>query len=130
MDASRTGKTSVASAALDRIRRQRGRVAVVTLTRFGDPRDATRFLARRLLSPPRRATQSVVSLLRALDRTPVGELLGSDAASDLAAASAVVESPIETAEDLSGLLAAADGARPTAVLWTRRRRWLTGPLGC
>ncbi len=129
MEGRRTGKTSVAVAALDRIRRQRGRVAVVTLTRFADPRDATRFLARQLQAPPRRATQSVVSLLRALDRTPVGELLGSDAASDLAAASAVLESAIETTEDLSDLLAAVDGARPTAVLLDEAHALVDWPAG-
>ncbi len=129
MEGRRTGKTSVAVAALDRIRRQRGRVAVVTLTRFTDPRDATRFLARQLQSRPRRATQSVVSLLRALDLTPVGELLGSDAASDLAAAGAVLEPAIETAEDLSGLLAAVVGARPTAVLLDEAHALVDWPAG-
>jgi len=116
MDGRRTGKTSAAVAALDRIGRVRGCVAVATLTRFADPRDVTRFVARQLQSPPRRATQSIVSVLRGLDRTSAGELLGSEAAADLAVAGRLAQTAVEPADDLARLIGHAGGDRPTAIL--------------
>ncbi len=116
MEGRRTGKTSAAVAALDRIGRERGRIAVATLTRFADPRDVTRFVARQLQASPRRATQPIVSVLRGLDRTSADELLGSEAAVDLAVAGRLAEAAVEPAEDLARLIGHAGGDRPTAIL--------------
>ncbi len=116
MEGRRTGKTSVAVAALDRIRGQGGRVAAVTLTRFADPTEAARVVARQLDSPPRRASESLVTFLRALDRRPVAEVLGGGAASDLGLAADVVDAGVQAPRDLAHVLGSARGRTPGAVL--------------
>lgn len=103
-------------AALDRIRGQGGRVAAVTLTRFADPTEAARVVARQLHSPPRRASESLVTFLRALDRRPAAEVLGGEAASDLGLAADVVDVGVQAPRDLAHVLGSARGRTPGAVL--------------
>jgi len=79
MEERRTGKTSLAIGALDRIRAADGRVAAVTLTRFPDPAQAALFLERQLQSRSRRTLGSIADLIRRLDQEPVGDLLGGHA---------------------------------------------------
>lgn len=116
MEGRRIGKTSVAVAALDRIRRQGGRVAVAVLTRFDDPREVARFLAKQLQSQPRRASGSVVDVLRALDRGAVGDLLGGDAAAEVGLATGLATAALGERADVPQLLSGIDAATPTAVL--------------
>jgi hypothetical protein len=106
MEERRTGKTSLAIGALDRVRAAGGRVAAVTLTRFPDPAQAAVFLERQLQSRSRRTLGSIADLIRRLDREPVGDLLGGQAAGDLGVAGDVAQAIDRPARDLPGLLSA------------------------
>jgi len=117
MEERRTGKTSLAIGALDRIKAAGGRVAAVTLTRFPDPAGAALFLERQLQSAPRRTLGSVADLIKRLDREPVGDLLGGQAAVELGMAGDLAQAIGRPAQDLPGLLATAGGEQQnTAVL--------------
>lgn len=116
MEGRRIGKTSVAVAALDRIRRQGGRVAVAVLTRFEDPQEVARFLAKQLQSRPRRTSESVVDVLRALDRGSAGELLEDDAAAEVGLATGLARAALNERPDVPELLSGVDAATQTAVL--------------
>jgi hypothetical protein len=116
MEGRRTGKTSVAVAALDRIHAADGRAAAVTLTRFKDDRDVARFLRAELESSPRRAARSLATVLRALDRTPAGELAGSQLSEELAPVAELAASALDVATDLAQLIATAGSSGTTAIL--------------
>ncbi len=117
MEERRTGKTSLAIGALDRIRAAGGRVAAVTLTRFPDPAQVALFLERQLQSRPRRTLGSIADLIRRLDREPVGDLLGGQAAVELGMAGDVAQAIERPSRDLPGLLSAVgEEKRDTAVL--------------
>ena len=107
MEARRTGKTSLAIGALDRIKAAGGRVAAVTLTRFPDPAQAALFLERQLQSRSRRTLGSIADLVGRLDQEPVGNLLGGQAAVELGMAGDLAQVISRPARDLPGLLATA-----------------------
>lgn len=116
MEARRTGKTSLAIGALDRIKAGGGRVAAVTLTRFPDPAQVALFLERQLQSRSKRTLTSVADLVKRLDREPIGDLLGGQAAVELGMASDFAHAIGRPATDLPGLLATAGSEKQKAAV--------------
>jgi len=127
MEGRRTGKTSVAIAALDRIHSGRGRVAAATLTRFTNDRDVAIFLGTQLQSTARRGARSLVNLVRALDRTPAKDLIGTELTDEIAAGTDVAESALKTSEDLAQLIETAGRGGTTAILLDEAQAMLDWP---
>jgi hypothetical protein len=114
MEGRRTGKTSLAAAALDRVREARGRVAVATLTRFQTYERAAMFIDAQLQTRAKRGSKSLAQVLTAFRGSGAPELMPPDAAAALGIADKLAEAQSTLSQDLADVLASCPG--PGAVL--------------
>ena len=120
------GKTSVAVAALERVQATGGRVAAVTLTELAHDRAVAQVVAGQLASAPRRAGRSILSILRAIDRSPARGLAGP-VLDDLAAGGALADAALAQSDDLAQVIGVAGRQGSAAILLDEAHAMLDWP---
>lgn len=127
MEPRRTGKTSVALAALQNLAGDRARIGAVALTRFPDPAQAAAALDHQLATAPRRVARTLRSMMRIFDRETIAGIAGDEASADVTLATEVVAAATRGSSDLPTLLAGTGEHAEGAVLLDEAHAMLDWP---